>query len=267
MVKIGRMRHLINSALDLDLANPNLQISEKESLLRDRAIELGCLDYFRTFPLRLNYVTTYSTTGDATGTFSWTGVTPPHVENGETFIYYDDLLTGAVPAIADEDLEHAYFLGVIRMERPYFGNYSNPSLWSLQMFGYNMTTAQFATDPMKILLNNTYDDLSTGQPSYVLDNSRQRLVITPPFGIGQLSIQVAVGYDDPEYADFSKVDILSKFISYRFIEAIIQARDGVQFEADFKISTDALQKRLERLHEQLDSVKNHALVAQQATWS
>jgi len=267
MANFSPIHRIVNAALDLDLANPNLQISEKESLLRERAIMLGCLDYFRVCPVRGTYVTTYSTTGDANGTFTWTGITPPRVENGVTYIPFDELITGCTPGVKSKDLEHAYFLGILHMERPYFGNYSNPSLWSINLMGINMADpAVFKTDPMEMIVRNTYDDLSTGQPEFVVDTANARVIINPPFGIGQLSMQVAIGYDTPEYVEPSKVDFLCKFISYRFIEAIIQARDGVKFDADFEISTEALQRRLEKLKEETDSIKNHSIFVS-AQWS
>lgn len=266
MANYEQIHKIIDDAIALDLANPNFAISDKERLLKNAAVRLGCMDYYRCFPMRTVYVTTYSTTGDANGTFTWTGITPPHVEDGTTYITFDELLSGCTPKIPADYIEHAQFLGVLRMERPYFSNFSNPSLWSLQMFGMNFGGNQFTTDPLTMLANNTYDELSTGQPKYTIDTMQQRLIIYPPFGIGQLSMSIAVGFDSPEFVEYSKVDFLCHFISYRFIESIIQARDGVQFDADFKLSTEALQRRLEKLKEVTDSYKNHT-VLKLAAWS
>ncbi len=117
-------------------------------------------------------------------------------------------------------------------------------------------------DSLGLLYNNTLDELSAGQPQYTISMEEERVYLHPAFGIGQMSFQTYWGYDTPEYVEFDNVDIVCKFISYRFIESIIQARDGVKFDADFQISTDALQKRLEKLKEETDSLKNHAVLSQ-----
>lgn len=265
MAKSSQVMKIINAALDLDLANPNLEISQKESLLRERAIMLGTMDYYRYYPRRSMYITTYSTTSNANDTFTWTGTTPPKQENGATYIPFEDLLTGSTPAC--KDLDHAYFIGIMHGERLYFTQYSNPSLFSLQMFGFaNPASVTTNTDIMGLLYKNSLDELSTGQPEFTISMEDERVYITSPFGLGQLSFQTLWGYDTPEYVEIGNVDIVCKFISYRFIESIIQARDGVKFDADFQISTDALQKRLEKLKEETDSLKNHA-VLYQASWA
>ena len=115
-------------------------------------------------------------------------------------------------------------------------------------------------------IKNSLDELSAGQPQYTVSTEEERVYLHPSFGIGQISFQTYWGYDTPEYIEVSKVDFACKFISYRFIEAIIQARDGVKFDADFQISTEALQKRLEKLKEETDSIKNHS-VLDQALWA
>lgn len=259
---------VIKAALDLDLANPNLAISEKENLLRERAILLGTMDYYRYFPRRSMYITTYSTTSgsDSTIGFIWNGVLPPHQENGATYITFDELLTNSVPAA--KDMDHAYFIGLGKMERAPWSILQNPSLWSMQMFGgANVGSVDaFNTDVLNLLYRNSLDELSAGQPQYTVSTEEERVYLHPSFGIGQISFQTYWGYDTPEYIEISKVDFACKFISYRFIEAIIQARDGVKFDADFQISTEALQKRLEKLKEETDSIKNHS-VLDQALWA
>mgnify|MGYP003392730995 CR=1 FL=1 len=52
MASFYPIKDLINSAIALDVANPNLAISEKETLLKEAAITLGTLDYYRCFPMR-----------------------------------------------------------------------------------------------------------------------------------------------------------------------------------------------------------------------
>lgn len=264
MAKSSQVMKVINAALDLDLANPNLEISQKESLLRERAIMLGTMDYYRYYPRRSMYITTYSTTSgsDSTIGFIWNGVKPPHQENGATYFTFDEILEYSVPAC--KDLDHAYFLGLGKMERAPFSLLANPSIWDMALLGVANVGSVSATnkDILGLLYNNTLDELSAGQPQYTISMEEERVYLHPAFGIGQMSFQTYWGYDTPEYVEFDNVDIVCKFISYRFIESIIQARDGIKFDADFQISTEALQKRLEKLKEETDSLKNHAVLSQ-----
>lgn len=258
MGNFSPIKTIIDKAINLDLANPNLSISTKEALLKEDAITLGCLDYFRTFPMRITMSTTYNSGGGGVTTFNWAGITAPKVEDGNMIIPFEDILTQGSPKVPEEQLSHAHFLGVMRVERPAWNTYSNPSMWDKQMLGIQVNNTQF--DIMKTILSNTLDDLSTGQPRYTINRMLNRIEVMQPWGFGQLSWDFAIGFDNPEYVEMSKVDFLCKFISYRFIESIIQARDGVKFDADFDISTDALQRRLEKLKEEVDSIKNHSVL-------
>lgn len=268
MANFTPIREIIDRAINLDLANPNLSISDKEGLLKEDAITLGTLDYFRSFPLRVVYCTTYNSSGGGKTSFDWAGLTPPMLDNGGMYIPFDTFLTGGSPKIPEDQLKNAYFLGIIRAERPYWSNFSNPSLFEKQMFGFQITgSAGFSNyNIMDTILSNTMDDLSTGQPRCWVNRSQNRLEILAPFGFGQIELEGAIGFTSPEYVEMSKVDFLCKFISKRFIESIIQARDGVEFDGDFKIHTEALQRRLEKLTEQVESIQNHSIL-HQAQWS
>lgn len=257
MGNFSTIQKIIDNAIALDLANPNFAISDKEKLLRDSAIMLGCLDYYRTFPMRIIYLTTYDASSNAVATFDWAGLPTPKKENGTMYIPFDDILTGGSPKVPTEQLDHAHFLGIMKVERPYWSNYSNPSMWEKSMFGFQVSGGTNNYDIMSNLLSNTLDELSTGQPYYTINRMQNRVELFVPWGFGQLALSCCIGFDSPEYVEMSKVDFLCKFISYRFIESIIQARDGVKFDADFDLSTDALKTRLEKLKEETDSIKNH----------
>lgn len=254
MADFGPIRKIVEQALALDLGNPNFSISEKESLLRDAAVSLGTMDYFRIFPMKTVYCTTYNTSGGGQTTFNWADLSAPYIDNGGMYIPFNDILTKGQPGVPEDQLENAYFLGVFRIERPYWSNYSNPSLWEKQMFGFQVSSTNF--DLMSNVLSNTYDEISTGQPICHINRMQNRVEVLAPWGFGLLALYGAVGFTSPEYVEMSKVDYLCKFISLRFIESIIQARDGVKLSADFEISTAALQERLKKLHEEVDSIKN-----------
>lgn len=258
------IRPIIDRAINLDLANPNMAISTKEALLKEDAIALGCMDYYRSFPMRIIYCTTYNSSGGGQTTFNWAGLAAPKLDNGGMYIPFTDILTGGSPKVPAEQMSHAHFLGVTRIERPYWSNYSNPSMWEKQMFGFQVSAPTF--DITSTLLGNSYDELSTGQPQYSINRMEERVEVVAPWGFGQMAIYAAIGFDSPEYVEMSKVDWLCKFISLRFIESIIQARDGVKLDADFDISTEALKTRLEKLKEEVDSIKNHS-VLHMAQWA
>lgn len=253
------IKQIIDDAINLDLANPNLSISTKEQALKESAIRLGTLDYYRSFPMRINMETTYNSGYGNASTFNWSGLSSPVIENGMMIIPFDDIFTKGSPRVPPEQVDNAYFLGVMRVSRPPFSNWSNPSNWDAQLLGIRQQSAT-KYNIMDTLLTNTLDDLSTGQPRYTINRMQNRIEVLQSFGFGMYAWDFAIGFTSPEYVEMSKSDWLCKFISLRFIESIIQAREGVQFDADFKISTDALKERLKTLKEEVDSIKNHSVL-------
>lgn len=265
MGNFSPIHKIIDAALNLDLANPNFAISEKEALLRESAIMLGCLDYYRTFPMRVVYLTTYNSMGNGNTSFNWSGLTAAKQRDGNMYIPFEDFYTQARPKVPERMLSHVHFLGILRVERPAWGNWANPSMWNTAMFGFPIS-GQYAYDIMDTLTSNTYDELSTGQPVYTINRMENCVEVLSPWGLGQLSFYAALGFDSPEFVEMSKVDFLCKFISLRFIESIIQARSGIKLDADFEVSTDALKDRLAKLREEVDSIKNHS-VLHTAQWT
>lgn len=256
MASFFPIKDLIDSSIALDVANPNFAISDKETLLKEAAIKLGTLDYYRCFPMRSTMCTAYSSDSGYMSTFNWSSMVRPKMEDGMLVIPFDDALSKASPAVPADQMDNAYFLGVIRVERPAWNTWSNPSMWSMQMFGIQVGNSNF--DITSTILSNTLDDLSTGQPRYTINRMKDRIEVLIPWGFGMLSWDLAIGFTSPEYVEPSKSDHLLKFISYRFIESIIQARSGVELEGDFKIHTEALKEHLDRLKEETDSLKNHS---------
>ena len=92
MAKFYPIRDLIDSAIALDVANPNFAISDKETLLKEAAIKLGTLDYYRFFPLRTTMCTAYSSSNTAMSTFNWSSMVKPKMEDGMLVIPFDDAL-------------------------------------------------------------------------------------------------------------------------------------------------------------------------------
>lgn len=254
MANFSPITDIVEQALLLDTANLNNDISNKEEKLKTAAIKLGCLDYFRYFPMKTVMATAYSTNSGGDKVYDWAGLPATLTENGNVIIPFDEVFSRATPKVPEDQLEHTYFLGVIKAERPSWNTYSNPSMWDRQMLGIQVNNSNF--DITKTLLSNTLDELSTGQPNYVINRMQNRIEVFLPWGLGLLSWQMGIGFDSPEYVEMSKADILCKFISYRFIESLIQARSGINLNADFDIDVSALKERLGRLKEEVDSLKN-----------
>lgn len=254
MANFSPIRKIIDNALLLDTANLNNDVSTKENTLKEAAITLGCLDYFRHFPMKTVMATAYSTNSGGTTVYDWAGLPATLTDNGNVIIPFDSVFELATPKVPKDQIEHAYFLGVIKVEKPSWNTYSNPSMWDRQMLGVQVDNSNF--DIMKTLLSNTLDELSTGQPYYTINRMQNRIEVFLPWGLGLMSWQMGIGFDSPEYVEMSKADILCKFISYRFIESLIQARSGISVNADFNIDVSALKERLAKLKEEVDSIKN-----------
>ena len=249
------IKQIIDDAINLDVANPNLAISTKEQALKEAAIRLGTLDYYRSFPMRINMETTYNSGYGNASTMNWSGLSNPVIENGMMIIPFEDIFTKGSPRVPPEQVDNAFFLGVMRVSRPAWNNYNSPANFDAQLLGIRHTTVN-NYDIMKTLLSNTLDELSTGQPRVTINRMQNRIEVLQSWGFGIYAWDFAIGFTSPEYVEMSKSDWLCKFISLRFIESIIQARSGVVFDADFKLSTDALQERLKTLKEEVDSIKN-----------
>ena len=264
MASFSPISKIIDAAINLDVANLNGELSNKEQVLKDNAILLGTMDYYRVFPLRSYMNVSYNTTGSNHNANSWMGAIEPKYEDGIMVLYFDDLFRQVTPRLSEDEIKEAYFLGVMRLERPAWNTYSNPGMWDKQLLGIQVNNTNF--DLTKTIVSNTLDDLSTGQPKYTINRAKNRIEILSPWGFGLLALDMAWGFNSPEYVDMGRVDFLCKFISLRFIQAVIQAREGVQFEADFSISVDALKDRQKKLEEEVASIRNKS-VLHIAQWS
>lgn len=266
MTNFPQIKTIIDAAIALDLGNPNFTISSKEALLKDAAIQLGTLDYYRSFPFRTVLMTSYNSGYNSGIGMTWTGTVSPKIENNMMYVPFEDVFSNSNPSIPQDQWDNAYFLGVLRVERPMFNTYSNPGMWSLQLLGVQTATSATNVNILNTIYNNTLDGLSTGEPMAWIDRSRNRIQILQSYGFGILAITLAIGFTSPEYVEMSKVDYLCKFISYRFIESVIQARSGVKLTADFEISTQALEERLKTLKEECQKIKDYS-VLQHNQWS
>lgn len=226
----------IEDAINLDISNPSYMISVKEQGLKHSAIRLGTTDYYRYWPFRVRTVHRY-------------GMSAENLN-----IPFEMIMA----KIDDVWKPHAHYLGIMRINRPSWNQLSNPNNFDRYLLGVSLN-GNNNYDIMKTLTYETYEHLSTGSPQYEVDMMHSTVKVTVPFGIGQLIIDHAIGFNTPEMVEMTKVDWLCKFISYRFIESIINARSAVQLDADFTISTDALKERLGRLKEEVDHIKRNAI--------
>lgn len=227
---------IIADALNLDISNPGYKISVQEQGLRNAAIRLGTLDYYRYWPFRVRTVHRYG--------MSAANLSIPFEE---------------VMAKLDEEWRsHAHYLGIMRINKPSWNQLSNPYNFDRYLLGVSVNGTN-NYDIMKTIAYETYEHLSTGAPQYEVDMMHSQIKVTVPFGVGQLIIDHAIGFESPDLVEMTKVDWLCKFISYRFIESVINARSSVVLKADFDISTDALKERLAKLKEETDNIKKYAI--------
>lgn len=226
----------IEDALNLDIGNPGFMISAQEQGLKKSAIRLGTTDYYRYWPFRVRTVHRYGM----------------HAEN--LTIPFEMVMS----KLDEEWKSHAHYLGIMRINKPSWNQLSNPANFDRYLLGVSLDGSN-NYDIMKTIAYETYEHLSTGAPQYEVDMMHSLIKVTVPFGVGQLIVDHAIGFDTPEMVEMTKVDWLCKFISCRFIEAVIQARSGVVLDSDFTISTEALKERLNKLREEVDHIKKFAI--------
>lgn len=227
---------VIEDALNLDISNPGYNITSVEQGLRNSAIRLGTMDYYRYWPFRVRTVHRY-------------GMGKENLE-----IPFESIMQ----KVDDKWKPYAHYLGVLRMNKPSWNQLSNPMNFDRFLLGVS-TNSTYQNDILKTLTYETYEHLSTGAPQYEVDMMNARVKVTVPFGIGQIIIDHAIGFVTPELVEMTKVDWLCKFISYRFIESIINARSAVKLDSDFDISTEALKERLAKLHEEVNNIKKYSI--------
>ena len=90
MANFPQIKKIIDAAIALDLGNPNFTISEKEAQLKDAAIELGTLDYYRSFPFRTVLMTSYNSGYNSGIGLAWTGTVTPKIENNMLYVPFED---------------------------------------------------------------------------------------------------------------------------------------------------------------------------------
>lgn len=239
----------VDAAIGLDLGNPCFRISEREALLKESAVLLGTADYYRCWPLRRSI------------TYSFGSGAPLNIP-----------FQSVIDRLPEANRKDAYYLGVMRINLPsYTSNVMNPSTYNqmlLGSYGYANSTNVNSVywDATQMLAIETANSLSTGVPQYTIDRVLEQVTVMLPLGAGTLTVDHGLGFTSYAYVEPSKIDFLCKFIEYRFVEAVIQARSGVTLDADFTISTDALRARLETLKAETDYLKA-TCAASMVQWS
>ena len=100
MAKFSPIKTIVDNAINLDLANPNLAISDKEAALKEAAISLGCLDYFRSFPMKVAMSTTYNSNTAGVTVYDWaSGFSIPTMQDVYIIIPFEDFFANAVHII------------------------------------------------------------------------------------------------------------------------------------------------------------------------
>ena len=246
---IEQVSDFVDAAIALDLGNPCFMIAEHEAMLKQSAIKLGTADYYRAWPLKRSI------------TYSFGSGNPLNIP-------FDSVIN----RLPEANRKDAYYLGVMRINVPsYTSNMINTTAYDnmlLGNYGYvsSVGTNKRYWNATSILATETANSLSTGVPQFTVDRVLEQVTVMLPIGAGSLTIDHGLGFTSYAYVEPAKIDFLCKFIEYRFVEAIIQARSGITLDADFTISTDALRARLETLKAEVDYLKA-TCAASMVQWS
>lgn len=240
------MKKAVSERLELAIATPGFLISVPEQKLRDHAINTGLREYFRYWPWRFRGSRVYKQSGE------------------EIAITFEEVFATSTPKIPAEQQKHAYFLGVSRLNNPSWNQMSNPNMWDRQLLGVQISANNF--NPLTQVTYETYEDLSRGQAQLDFNTVNDTIYIMAPFGLGNMILDFAVGFDDLDYVPPSREEWLCDLIEYRFLNSIITMRSSVALDADFTISVEALRARCDVLLQKIEEMKKVAY-SHLAQWS
>lgn len=240
------MKDAIEERLSLAVATPGFLISVAEQQIKNNAIKTGLREYFRYWPWRFRGSRVYKQSGE------------------EIAITFEEIFATSKPRIPEEQQKHAYLLGVSRLNNPSWNQMSNPNMWDRQLLGVQISANNF--NPLTQITYETYEDLSRGQAQLDFNTVDDTIYIMAPFGLGNMILDFAVGFDDPQYVPASREEWLCDLIEYRFLQAIITMRSSVSLDADFTISVEAMKARCEVLLQKIEEMKKVAY-SHLAQWS
>ena len=227
----------VERTIRLTLGNPIMLLCEKEKEIKEDAEKVGLMDYYRLCPF------IQRTFHDLSG-----------VEGLSISIPFSQPI-GMLPKRVQDK---AYYIGVLRQDvsigMSYQGLYSfdnyllgTPLINPLAAYSGSGNLFSRTDFPLKQLAYTSTTDLTTGEPTFIINRTEECIDVISPVTIGQLMIEHALGFYCWDMVEPSHFDLLSKFVCKRLLESVITSRTSVKLKSDFDIDVSALEKQLEKI--------------------
>jgi hypothetical protein len=238
MLSADQKLHAVENYLKSQLGDPIVEAVSAETNAIGNALNLALVSYWTAFPHM--WMTQYSS--KAQGTITDT------VENITNMAFYGN----------PDAQEHAYFLGVTRVEDGALGAIGNNIDSYLLGVPYPNPSYKVypgALDLAEIVRYRTEVGIITGEIEVQYDEVLQLVRYITPNAYGQFTAFYAFGFDEETglaYVPNRHIDMLRKISAYEFVTAIINSRAGIQVVADFKLDITFLSKRRDELKEDVE---------------
>lgn len=234
---VPSMLDFIERTIRLSLGNPIMLLCEKEKEIKEDAMHVGLMDYYRACPFIQR-------------TF--------HNLSGMEGLNISIPFAQPIGMLDEKVQPHAYYIGVVRADvsvgMSYQGLYSfdnyllgTPLINPLAAYSGSGNLFSRTDFPLKQLAYTTTTDLTTGEPSFIINRTTETVDVIGPVTIGQLMIEHGLGFYCWDKIEPSHVDLVSKFICKRLLESVITARTTIKLKSDFDIDVSSLEKQLEKI--------------------
>lgn len=231
------MLDFVERSIRLSLGNPIMLLCEKEKQIKEDAQYLGLMDYYRLCPFIQR---TFHNLSGMNGTNL-------HIPFKEVISHLPERVQ-----------PHAYYVGVLRDDvtigMSYQGLYSfdnyllgTPLVNPLAAYSGSGNLFSRTDFPLKQLAYGTTTDLTTGEPSYIVNRIDECIDMILPVTIGQLYVEHAIGFKCWDMVEPSHGDLVSKMVCKRLLESVITSRTSVKLKFDYEIDVSALEKQLEKI--------------------
>lgn len=236
---------LLTKSINLELGKNLVDFIESEEDLISSAMELACIDYWRSFPHQ--YQKFYDFNSFNNGSFQ------------ESFI---TILDGAFPSApvdsSPNPREYCYYSGVMSCQVTSMNNMpmTNSSYIESQLLGIprgGMSGFKhYPVNIMQINLSNTYEDIVAGSADITMDNVNQIVKYIVANSYGQMRVIHGIGFTTWDFVPIHNLDIATKLCMKRILDSIITVRNSLQLQTDFTIDSSFLQEKLTKVEEYIN---------------
>lgn len=234
---VPSMLDFVERTIRLALGNPIMLLCEKEKEIKEDAEYIGLMDYYRLCPFIQR-------------TF--------HTLSGMDGLNLSIPFSQPIGMLPKRIQQYAYYIGVVRADvsigMSYQGLYSfdnyllgTPLVNPLAAYSGSGNLFSRTDFPLKQLAYTTTTDLTTGEPSYIINRTEECVDVIGPVTIGQLMMEHGLGFHCWDMIEPSHVDLVSKFVCKRLLESVITSRTSVKLKSDFDIDVSALERQLDKI--------------------